>query len=100
MSKQEILHFYPYFNAYFPTVTPTLTPTFLGSPEPYFCRILILRGFGVCSRDKGQKAVISGVVSIDLLNLLQWNWFLFLQGFLWSLVTLLPKRALTLNLRP
>ena len=32
-----------------PTFTPTLTPTFLVGPEPYFCRILILRGFGGCS---------------------------------------------------
>ena len=32
-----------------PTFTPTLTPTFWVGPEPYFCRILILRGFGGCS---------------------------------------------------
>ena len=32
-----------------PTFNPTLTPSFWVGPEPYFCRILFLRGFGGCS---------------------------------------------------
>ena len=46
-----------------PTFTPTLTPTFCVGPEPHFCRILILRGFGGYSSAKTTQ--INGHVCIS-----------------------------------
>ena len=64
-----------------PTFNPTLTPTFWVGPEPYFCRILILRGFGSCSKnytilrrenaifltfDGGSKKGWSGIAEVEV----------------------------------